>query len=161
VTANAERGQDAGLEAQLQWQPVGALTISMAAGLLRTKIERFALLPDLEGRAQAHAPEYSLTTSARYAFSAGWWARVDVVARDGFYYDYSHSQQADSSVLPAFRMGRDWSAWSFAVWVRNLSDADYTTRGFYFGNEPPDFADRLYTRPGDPRQFGMTLRYRM
>jgi iron complex outermembrane receptor protein len=161
VTANAERGADAGLEAQVEWQATDRLRLTGAAGLLHTEIERFELLPDLEGRAQAHAPDYSLTTTARYEWARGWWTRLDVVARDGFYYDYSHNERAGSYVVPTLRIGRDWSTWGVALWARNFTDADYTTRGFFFGNEPPDFENRLYTRLGDPRQIGLTLRYSM
>jgi hypothetical protein len=32
-------------------------------------------------------------------------------------------------------------------------------RGFYFGNEPPDFPATLYTRLGDPRHYGITVKY--
>jgi iron complex outermembrane receptor protein len=32
-------------------------------------------------------------------------------------------------------------------------------RGFYFGNEPPDFPAALYTRLGDPRHYGITVKY--
>jgi iron complex outermembrane receptor protein len=160
LTANAERGQDYGIEAELRWQATQRLDLAAAVGLLRTKIERFSLLPALEGRAQAHAPDYSLTLSAVYEFSLGWWARADVIARDSFYFDYSHDQKSRDYVLPTLRFGRDWGSWSAAFWVRNLTAADYTTRGFYFGNEPPDFPQTLYTRLGNPRQIGLTLRYR-
>jgi hypothetical protein len=30
-------------------------------------------------------------------------------------------------------------------------------RGFYFGLEPPDFADKLYIQRGDPRLAGVTF----
>jgi iron complex outermembrane recepter protein len=30
-------------------------------------------------------------------------------------------------------------------------------RGFYFGNEPPNFPNTLYIRQGDPRQIGVTV----
>jgi len=39
-------------------------------------------------------------------------------------------------------------------------DRDYAVRGFYFGNEPPDFPNTLYTRLGDPRQIGITIEKR-
>jgi hypothetical protein len=32
-------------------------------------------------------------------------------------------------------------------------------RGFYFGNEPPDFPNKLYVQRGDPRAFGLTVSY--
>ena len=34
-------------------------------------------------------------------------------------------------------------------------------RGFYFGNEPPAFEQTLYTRLGDPRHAGLTVKYRL
>jgi hypothetical protein len=40
-----------------------------------------------------------------------------------------------------------------------LFDKEYFVRGFFFGNEPPDFAATLYTRLGDPRHYGLTLSY--
>jgi len=43
------------------------------------------------------------------------------------------------------------------LWGRNLFDKRYAVRGFYFGNEPPDFPNALYTRQGDPRHIGVTI----
>jgi iron complex outermembrane receptor protein len=45
--------------------------------------------------------------------------------------------------------------------VRNLGNKDYTVRGFYFGDEPPDFPNKLYTQLGEPRNWGlhMTVRF--
>ena len=55
------------------------------------------------------------------------------------------------------RVGYETGNWSVQLWVRNLFDRHYAVRGFYFGNEPPDFPTRLYTRAGDPRQLGVTF----
>ena len=41
--------------------------------------------------------------------------------------------------------------------MRNALDSSWTQRGFFFGNEPPDYPDKLYVQPGDPRQLGVTL----
>jgi hypothetical protein len=45
------------------------------------------------------------------------------------------------------------------AWGRNIFDEHYTVRGFFFGNEPPLWEDKLYTNAGEPRQVGLTLRY--
>ena len=58
-------------------------------------------------------------------------------------------------------VGREWESWSVKLWARNVFDEDYFVRGFYFGNEPPDFPPTLYTRLGDPRHYGVTLSYRL
>ncbi len=46
-----------------------------------------------------------------------------------------------------------------SIWARNLTDERYAIRGFFFGNEPPDFESKEYYQLGDPRTFGLTLRY--
>jgi len=32
-------------------------------------------------------------------------------------------------------------------------------RGFYFGDQPPDFPNKLYTQLGDPRNFGLQITF--
>jgi outer membrane receptor protein involved in Fe transport len=58
------------------------------------------------------------------------------------------------------RIGYEGDNWGAQLLARNLTDEDYAVRGFYFGNEPPDFPATLYTRLGDPRQVGITLERR-
>jgi hypothetical protein len=43
------------------------------------------------------------------------------------------------------------------VWLRNAFDDECAQRGFFFGNEPPDFPDTLYVQKIDPRQAGFTV----
>ena len=128
--------------------------------MLDTSFEDFDERPDLEGRAQAHAPEYTLAFGGRYRHSSGVFARIDVSARDDFYFDVSHDQQSEAYELVNARVGFEADTWTAQLWVRNLFDEDYAVRGFYFGNEPPDFPDTLYTRFGDPRQVGVTFEKR-
>ena len=47
------------------------------------------------------------------------------------------------------------------LWARNLLDKSYSVRGFYFGDEPPDFDNKLYVQLGEPRNGGVhfTARY--
>jgi outer membrane receptor protein involved in Fe transport len=159
VTANAERGEHYGIEATADWRATERLQLSAALGLLHTKIERFSLFPDIEGREQAHAPGYTYSIGAEYRTPSGWWGRVDVSGMDAFYFDYGHDQESRPYSLANVRVGRDWDAWSVSLWARNVFDEDYAVRGFYFGNEPPDFLPTLYTRLGDPRHYGITLSY--
>jgi hypothetical protein len=32
---------------------------------------------------------------------------------------------------------------------------NYTVRGFFFGDEPPDFPNKLYVQLGEPRNWGV------
>ena len=49
--------------------------------------------------------------------------------------------------------------WTYSLWARYIFDEYYSTRGFYFGNEAPNFEDTLYERHGDPRHVGLSVRY--
>ena len=160
VTDNAERGRHRGIEASLDWRATERLGVSAAVGILSTEIERFSVYPALEGREQAHAPGYTFALGLTYRGDTGWYGRLDLGGADDFLFDYSHDQRSDDYVLANVRLGRDWGQWTAELWVRNLLDEEYAVRGFYFGNEPPDFPDTLYTRLGDPRHAGVTLKHR-
>jgi outer membrane receptor protein involved in Fe transport len=114
---------------------------------------------DLDGREFAHAPEWKASLAATWRHPAGWMVRADLSGEAGFYFDTSHDQRAGSRFIANLRAGYESGRWSAEAWVRNLSDERYPVRGFYFGNEPPDFPSRLYLRWGDPRQAGVTARF--
>jgi outer membrane receptor protein involved in Fe transport len=159
VTTNSERGDHRGVEATVEWQATQRLTLSAAVGWLRAEIEQFSLFPTLAGREQAHAPRYTYSLGAAYATPSGWSARLDLSGMDEFFFDYGHDQVSEPYGLANLSLGRTWDSWTVKLWARNLFDEDYRVRGFYFGNEPPDFPPMLYTRLGDPRHYGITVSY--
>ena len=57
------------------------------------------------------------------------------------------------------KIGYETDRWAIHAWARNLTDERYATRGFFFGLEPPDYPNRLYTQLGDPRHLGLTARF--
>jgi outer membrane receptor protein involved in Fe transport len=157
-TDNAAKGETLGFEADLRWYPSDAWMLYANVGLLDAKFDEFQTPQvDLSGRAQAHAPDYTLAFGGSYEHSSGFLARVDLSARDEFFYDVSHDQKSEAYELVNARVGYKADSWSATLWARNLFDEEYAVRGFYFGNEPPDFPDALYVRLGDPRQFGVTF----
>ena len=157
-TDNAAEGRTLGLEAEFRWSVSEALELYANVGLLEAEFEDFVTPQvDLSGRAQAHAPDYTVAAGASYRHPRGFFARVDLTARDAFYFDVSHDQRSEAYELANARLGYDAGNWSVQLWARNLFDRYYAVRGFYFGNEPPNFPDTLYTRAGDPRQFGVTF----
>jgi len=171
LTENAERARIEGLELEARWRPAapafaGRLTLGAALGLLDTEIREFTARPALEGREQAHAPGYTLALTGEWRTPAGWFGRAELGARDGFVIDYcqvdscsSPDPETDPYQVLDLAAGREWGPWSVTAWVRNLLNETYAVRGFFFGNEPPDFVPTLYTRPGDPRQLGVTVAY--
>lgn len=160
-TDNAAKGTTLGAEADLRWFVSEAWEIYANIGLLDASFDEF-LAPqgDLGGRGQAHAPRYTLATGVAYRRDSGFFARLDATARDDFYFDVSHDKESKAYELLHARIGYEGDSWRVQLWARNLFDKRYAVRGFYFGNEPPDFPNTLYTRLGDPRHVGVTLEKR-
>jgi outer membrane receptor protein involved in Fe transport len=157
-TDNAASGNTVGLEAELRWLPGLAWEWYASIGLLDATFDRFVTPQvDLSGREQAHAPDYSVAIGGRYTHPSGLFVRVDVSARDNFYFDVSHDERSEAYQLVNARIGYATDNWLLQLWARNLFDENYAVRGFFFGNEPPDFPPTLYTRLGDPRQIGVGI----
>jgi iron complex outermembrane receptor protein len=164
-TANAEKGSTSGVELETHWEPSAPLALGASLGLLDTEIDRFSARPELEGRELAHAPRYTFALNATWRFGDGWFIRTDYTGKDAYAIDYCQVEDCNDPETSAYqlldlRAGREWGGWSVEAWCRNVLDERYAVRGFYFGNEPPDFVPTLYTRLGDPRHAGVTLRYR-
>ena len=157
-TDNAAKGKTLGLEADVRWLPGEAWDVYATLGLLDATFDEFVTPQvDLGGRRQAHAPRTSIAVGARYTHASGLFVRFDWSARSDFYFDVSHDEKSQPYELANLRVGFEADAWTLQAWARNLFDEDYAVRGFYFGNEPPDFPPALYTRYGDPQQVGITL----
>jgi outer membrane receptor protein involved in Fe transport len=160
-TDNAARGRNYGLEASLAWQPVERLQLGATLGLLHSEYVGYRYGDrDLDGREQAHAPGYQYSVSAQWGGGEGWMARVDLSGVDAFYFDTSHDQRSDPYTLLNLKAGYSSGPWSVEAWVRNVMDESHAVRGFYFGLEPPDFADKLYFQRGDGQLAGITLQRR-
>jgi iron complex outermembrane receptor protein len=160
-TDNAARGRNYGLEASGSWRPVAQLTFAATLGLLESEYLGYHYGErDLDGREQAHAPSWQYSLSAQWGGAEGWMARADLTGCDAFYFDASHDQRSRPYTLLNLKAGYARGPWAVYAWARNVTDETYAVRGFYFGLEPPDYADELYVQRGDARLVGVTLNWR-
>ncbi len=151
-TDNIGRGETSGLESEFRWSISDEWRFYLNAGLLDATFD--------DGREQAHAPSYTVSTGIAYESSSGFFVKLDATAKDSYFFDVSHDEMSTSYELLHGRLGFEADTWTASLWVRNVFDEEYAVRGFYFGNEPPNFEDALYIRLGDPRHFGFTLEKR-
>jgi outer membrane receptor protein involved in Fe transport len=159
-TDNAARGENYGVEGTLSWRPAPSLLLDLRAAMLRTGYLGYRFGErNLDGREQAHAPEYQYDLGLEYSNARGWFTRVDFAGLDDFYFDVSHDERAPPRVLTHLKGGFSGKRWRAEVWVRNVFDRYYSQRGFHFGNEPPDFAPTRYVQAGDSRHVGVTVAY--
>jgi outer membrane receptor protein involved in Fe transport len=147
------QGNVQGIEADLRWFATDVVEVYASLGLMSSNLGE-------SGRDLAHAPRYSISAGLVYRSRSGFFARLDATASDEYYFDVSHDQKSQAYELVNARAGFEGENWLIELWARNLFDEQYAVRGFYFGNEPPDFPPALYTRAGDPRHAGLTIERR-
>jgi outer membrane receptor protein involved in Fe transport len=93
-----------------------------------------------------------------YDISEAWFASLALEAKDGFYFSDSHSAEANSYALINGAVGYRKGRLTARLWGRNLTDAEYHVRGFYFGNDPRNnYAESVWTQLGAPRQLGVSV----
>ena len=156
---NAAEGTNSGAEFDVEFTPTDAVSLFARVGLLRSEYEDYINGEgmDLDGRRQAHAPDYQFSIGADIAFGEGYFAQVEMDGRDEFYFSDSHSEKSVPYTLLNASVGYRGRDWSVTAWARNLADEDYLVRGFFFGNDPRDgYTDRGFTQLGEPRRFGIT-----
>jgi outer membrane receptor protein involved in Fe transport len=162
-TGNASSGYNYGAESALEWQATQKLEWGGSLGLLQTLYRGFVqngiALPD---RALPNAPNWQAALNATWRDPRGPYARVDVTGMGAFYYDLPPNfTRSHAYGLVHAKLGWQNERYEIYFWGRNLLNKGYTVRGFYFGDEPPDFPNKLYTQLGEPRNWGMhfTARY--
>jgi len=159
LTQNAAEGENYGLEVNMHGLISDNLNFFSSLGILRTKINKYASRTELEGRDQAHAPEYSYALGLNWELNQNTYLTIETNGKAGFYYSDSHDNKSKSYVLTNLVLGYKKEKVTYELWAKNISDKYYSVRGFYFGNEPPNFPPTLYERQGDPRHLGLIVKY--
>ncbi|NQV41250.1 MAG: TonB-dependent receptor [Candidatus Marinimicrobia bacterium] len=165
---NASKGHVYGMELEFRRALSSRLHLSGTLGLLESKTEEYSFevapgqLVSLGNRAFAHAPRYSYRLGVDYDLSKTISFRTSISGKDKFYFSESHDQVSqaysllNTGITYSFSQSLDMS-----FWADNLLDTKYAVRGFFFGLEPPSYTEKLYMSYGDPRHYGITLKYKL
>lgn len=168
--ANAAEGRNQGIELESSWQLHSALRWDVSLGYLDTEFVDYEFnardeddpqrIIDQDGRAQAHAPEYSYAT----AFHVQATDRVSLIleaeGKDEFYFSDSHDEQSKPYTLWHARLAYTDGPFQASVYGRNLTDQDQEVRGFSFPNDPRDgYSNSRWTQLGEPRLIGIEGKY--
>lgn len=158
---NFDKAQNYGLEASLNWQPQPQYTVFADLGLLKTRIQgksQSDAFTQLSGRSQPHAPSYQFNLGSKYRHPSGFYGMIEAQGMNAFYFDTTHNESSKPYQIWNARAGYEQKNWETYIWVKNLTNQDYATRGYYFANEPTYSITKQYIRLGDPRQIGITAR---
>jgi iron complex outermembrane receptor protein len=161
---NAAEGTNRGLEISTNWIASDRLSFDVALAYLDAEFDQFIneFGEDLSGRAQAQAPRYSYQVGIQWQQNA-WRANLSFVGKDEFFFSDRHDLKSQDQHLINANLTYDARTYNVNLWARNLSDKDYTVRGFgSFGNDPRNFyATEPYVQFGDPRVIGVTVDFKI
>jgi len=160
---NAASGENNGLEWQARWLPMPVLQVQAAVGYLNADYKRYvtATGEDLSGRAQPQAPDFMGSVKVEWQPLSWLNTTLELTHMDNFYFSDRHD--TESASRQQLNGSIEWrkDQWRVSLWGRNLLDEQYTVRGFgSFGNDPrKEYALEPYYQFGEPRVFGLSLRY--
>jgi len=163
-TNNAARGNNYGVELEVDWIVSQQLRFYANLGLLEAEFDKYinADGEDLSSRDQAQAPAYQYAIGGHYDFGRGFYGRLELEGKDNYFFSDRHELKAPGFDLVHLRLGYQAQDWSAALWVRNLTDEEYYVRGFgSFGNDPrKEYKLEPYYQFGDPRVIGISAEWR-
>ena len=161
---NAARGTNRGFELESRWLTHDNLTLFANIGLLQARFDEFVneAGENLAGRDQAQAPAYTYNLGANIDIGR-WHTSISVDGKDEFYFSDRHSLTSTAYTLLNANISYIQPRWKLSFWGRNLTNKDYTIRGFgSFGNDPrKGYITEPYVQYGEPRMIGVSAEYEL
>lgn len=157
-TDNGTKGSSYGSELSVAWENTrywhseiqNALNISSYGNYVYGK-------RNLKGRSYAYAPEYTLGLTNTFTLSPKWTLAIDHYYQDNYYFGNSHDEQAQKSLITGARLSYRNQSWRASLWGKNIFNDRSETRGFFFGNRPPNFESERFVQVGAPLTYGVRV----
>lgn len=170
---SSSSGENYGAELELNYRPADLVDLFANIGWLQTNVTAMTIvdlgapgqpvdstISNIRDRDQTKAPEWQYNVGGDLRISRNLTARIEVEGRTESYFGYYHNQKLDGYALLNFSIGYEIDPVKIRLWARNLTDKNYAVHGLYFGNDPrKDYVNESYRQFGEPRVFGVNLRY--
>jgi iron complex outermembrane receptor protein len=162
-TANGRGAHITGLEAAVNYALTPAWSVSGTLSTMASELGAFTLTNGNSGggRRLANTPRYGYTLGMRYRpVAQGFFASAELVGRAEQFDSNNQNEARRAYRVYNASLGYAWRQWTITLWGKNLADARYEKRVFFFGNEDPDYVETRYETRADPRQLGVSADYR-
>tara|TARA_E500000178_G_C16932565_1_gene712434 strand:- start:62 stop:1312 length:1251 start_codon:yes stop_codon:yes gene_type:complete len=162
--SNATEGRVSGLELESKYYSK-KYEIGLNLGHLKTWVDDFEFELGIGSsqkagkREMAMSPNFNGSISFLGYLQENLYINIINTYKSEYYFSDSHDYKTSAYNLTNVSFGYFFNNIEINLWVRNLWDKVYETRGFYFGLKPPNFEDELFKSFGDPRQSGLSFNY--
>ena len=164
-TSNASSGHNYGAEFEGSHIFLNnTVKLTSSIGYLQTWTDQYEFYIDdvnmeLRGnREQSNSPRYTYSATVDFMATDKLTVTADYSFKDRFYLSDSHDFQSEAYHILNLSADYRHNSAFISLWARNIIDARYSVRGFYFELEP-DAGEKLYLQWGDPFHIGATIRY--
>lgn len=155
---NAASSFSYGLESKTTFLPTGWLTIILDMGLIKSQYGDYSVgSRELRNRELPYTPSYQLRLLNQVEVYSNMYTSIIFNKQDNYYFSNSHDQKGDGFETFDLSFSYKKRNFKYSIFVNNIFNEDYQTRGFYFGNRPPNFQEELFTQRGRPRAVGVAL----
>lgn len=161
-TANGRAAHVTGFEASANYAVTPELSFHGSLAHLESGLDSFTLANGNTGggRRLANTPRYGYTLGTRYREASGFFINAELVGRASQFDSNNQNEARRAFHVYHASLGYAWRGWTFTLWGRNLLDARYEKRVFFFGNEDPNYVETRYEDRADPRQIGVSAAFR-
>lgn len=162
-TANGRTAHISGLEAAASYAITPAWSFHGTLAHMESALDPFTLTNRSTGggRTLANTPRYGYTLGTGYRPAAGgFFAHAELIGRATQFDSNSQNEARRAFHIYNASLGYAWREWTLTLWGKNLLDARYEKRVFFFGNEDPNYAETRYENRADPRRLGVSAAYR-
>ncbi len=155
---NAASSYSYGLESKTTFLPNNWFKGVLDLGLIKSRYGAYVVGDrDLRNRELPYTPSYQLRLLMEAKFMNNLYSSLTFHKQDNYYFSNSHDQKGNGFETVDFRLSFKNGVRKYSFFVNNIFDQDYQTRGFFFGNRPPNFEKELFTQRGEPRTVGIAL----
>ena len=161
--SNGRTAHISGLEASAAYALTKAWSLHGTLAQMESALDPFRLANGNTGggRRLANTPRYGYTLGTDYRPAAdGFFAHAEIVGRAEQFDSNNQNEARRAFHLYNASLGYAWRAWTLTLWGKNLLNARYEKRVFFFGNADPDYIETRYEDRADPRQIGVSAAYR-
>lgn len=164
IIDNADLGTNQGAELELSWQAANNWQVNASLGYLDAYIEKYTRADGsfVARQTQAQAPSVTANLFSQFAFASDWVWNLEIDYTSRYRFSDGHDVKSPATTLVHTQVVWQQSDWETTLWVNNVFDETYYTRGFGgFSNDPRDYYEfeEPYYQLGNGRQFGVSVRY--
>lgn len=157
---NAGKVHTCGGELSIDADPFPFISLFANLGILKTEIDRWSStgkggVIDYKGNELPYSPEYTFAVGGSFRLNNGLFFSSDITGMGAYYGEPGNKLEQKAFELVNLRMGYETESLDFVLWCKNVFNQEHFTVLDEIMN-----TGILKVVEGDPRTFGVTMRYR-